>query len=59
MFEVRTIDDGDYRALPLLSRLKLIVHGKKSAYTPRADACQACGLCVIACPERAITLAQR
>jgi ferredoxin len=24
-----------------------------------ADACKACGLCVVACPERAITLQPR
>ncbi len=56
VFEVRTIDEGEYRALPLMIRLKIRVHGKQTAYTPRADACHACGLCVVACPERAITL---
>jgi NAD-dependent dihydropyrimidine dehydrogenase PreA subunit len=56
VFEVRPIADAEYRALPARSRLKLWVHGKKTAYTPRADACQACGLCVVACPENAITL---
>lgn len=59
VFEVRTIDDADYRPLPALARLKVWVHGKKSAYTPRADACQACGLCVVACPESAIGLMRR
>jgi NAD-dependent dihydropyrimidine dehydrogenase PreA subunit len=56
VFEVRVIDEGEYRALPVLARLKLRVHGKKTAYTPHADACHACGLCVVACPEKAITL---
>ena len=56
VFEVRTIDEADYRALALPFRLKLWVHGKRTAYTPRADACEACGLCVAACPEDAITL---
>jgi 4Fe-4S ferredoxin len=41
-----------------LQKLKLRVHGMKVAYTPNADACRACGLCVTACPERAITLAR-
>jgi NAD-dependent dihydropyrimidine dehydrogenase PreA subunit len=56
VFEVRRIDEAEYRALPLLSRLKLRAHGKKTAYAVRADACQACGLCVAACPEDAIAL---
>ena len=56
VFEVRRIDDAEYAALGLVTRFKLLVHGKKTSYTPRADACQACGLCVAACPEKAITL---
>jgi NAD-dependent dihydropyrimidine dehydrogenase PreA subunit len=58
VFEVRRIDETEYRSLPILARLKVWAHGKKTAYTPRADACLACGLCVTACPERAITLAR-
>jgi NAD-dependent dihydropyrimidine dehydrogenase PreA subunit len=58
VFEVRRIDEADYQALPMLARLKVWAHGKRTAYTPRADACLACGLCVTACPERAITLAR-
>ena len=56
VFEVRQIDDAEYRALPVLARVKLFVHGKKTAYTPNAADCRACGLCVVACPEHAITL---
>jgi 4Fe-4S ferredoxin len=56
VFAITRIDDGVYRSLPFLSRLKVRVHGMKTAATPHADACQACGLCVQACPERAIKL---
>ncbi|WP_081103832.1 4Fe-4S dicluster domain-containing protein [Burkholderia anthina] len=59
VFEVRRIDQADYLDLGLMHRLKLRVHGMKVAYTPNADACRSCGLCVTACPERAITLARR
>lgn len=56
VFEVRRIDDADFRSLSFLARLKSRAHKKLTAYTPRADACHACGLCVVACPEKAITL---
>jgi 4Fe-4S ferredoxin len=56
VFEMRRIDDVDYNELGMLARFKLRVHGMQVAYTPNADACRACGLCVSACPERAITL---
>jgi 4Fe-4S ferredoxin len=56
VFEVRLIDDEDFSGLSLLGKLKSRAHGRMSAYTPQADLCQACGLCVVACPEKAITL---
>lgn len=59
VFEVRTIDDADWKALGPLAKLKVWAHGKQTAYTPNADACKACGLCVVACPEKAITLQRR
>ena len=58
VFDIRRIDTADYERLGPLQKFKLRVHGMKVAYTPNADACQACGLCVTACPERAITLAR-
>jgi NAD-dependent dihydropyrimidine dehydrogenase PreA subunit len=56
VFEVGPIDEAVYRSMPVLVRLKLRVHGKRVAHTPRGDACRACGLCVVACPEHAIAL---
>jgi NAD-dependent dihydropyrimidine dehydrogenase PreA subunit len=56
VFEVRRMEEAEFQALPLLSRFKSWVHGKKTAYVVRPNACQACGLCVVACPEKAISL---
>lgn len=56
VFEVRRIDDADFAALGVLGKLKSMAHGRKTAYTPNADACRACGHCVTACPEKAIKL---
>ena len=59
VFEVRRIDDADFAGLSFLGRLKSRAHRRQTAYAPRADACQACGLCVVACPETAIKLERR
>jgi 4Fe-4S ferredoxin len=58
VFAMARIEDKDYRELGLVSRFKLRVHGMQVAYTPNVDACRSCGLCVSACPEKAITLAR-
>jgi NAD-dependent dihydropyrimidine dehydrogenase PreA subunit len=59
VFEVRRIDDADFAALSILGKLKSVAHKRRTAYTPNADACRACGLCVVACPEKAIRLVAR
>ena len=59
VFQVRRIDDADFQALSFLGRLKSRAHGRRTAYTPGVDACRACGLCVVACPEHAIALLPR
>jgi len=58
VFEVRRIDDADFAKLSFLGRLKSRAHQRQTAYLPKADECRACGLCVVACPENAITLVQ-
>jgi NAD-dependent dihydropyrimidine dehydrogenase PreA subunit len=56
VFEVRRLDDADFARLTRLEKLKSMVHGRKSAYAIAGDACRACGLCVVACPEKALSL---
>ncbi len=59
VFEVRRIEDADFAQLGFFAKLKSRAHKRQTAYTPGADRCQACGLCVVACPEDAVTLARR
>jgi NAD-dependent dihydropyrimidine dehydrogenase PreA subunit len=59
VFEVRRMDDADFAALGVFAKLKSVAHRRMTAYTPNADACRACGLCVVACPEKAIELVRR
>ncbi len=59
VFEVRRIDGADFAKLGVLAKLKSIAHGRKTAYTPLAARCEACGKCVEACPEKAIKLARK
>ena len=56
VFEVRRMDDADFAQLSFFAKLKSRAHKRQTAYTPRADRCQACGKCVAACPEKAIKL---
>jgi NAD-dependent dihydropyrimidine dehydrogenase PreA subunit len=56
VFEIRTLTTAERKELSLPGRLKLLVHGGKQAFALRAEVCRACGLCVRACPEKAITL---
>jgi len=56
VFEVGRIADADFARLGMVGKLKSLAHRRKTAHTPRLDACQACGMCVVACPEEALTL---
>lgn len=56
VFAVGKISDADYARLGLLGKLKSLAHGKKTALTPHLADCRACGLCVVACPEKALRL---
>ena len=56
VFEIRVLEPEDRAGLSLIGRFKAFAHGYKQAYAVRADECHACGLCVQACPEKAIKL---
>src|SRR5450432_2633921 len=57
VFEMGVLDAEQKAELPLFPyRLKAWAHGFKQAFAVHAEACQNCGLCVTACPEKAIKL---
>jgi 4Fe-4S ferredoxin len=56
VFEIRKLTPSEREVLPWVSRLKVLAHGGRQAFVVRPDACEACGLCVRACPEHAIRL---
>lgn len=56
VFKIDRMPDEAFAAMPVLVRFKLWAHGRQTAFTPHAEACRACGSCVSACPEQAITL---
>jgi NAD-dependent dihydropyrimidine dehydrogenase PreA subunit len=58
VFRLRKVTAEGKKALPFGPWLKVLVHGGRQAFVVAADECHACGLCVTACPEKAIRLAR-
>jgi 4Fe-4S ferredoxin len=59
VFEMGTLSPEQRKGLSWIGWLKALGHGGRQAFAVHADACHACGLCVTACPEKAIRLARR
>ena len=59
VFELGILPEQDRAGLGVVAKLKGFVHGWKQSFAVNADACRACGLCVAACPEKAIKLERR
>ena len=59
VFAVDTLPPAQRSGLTFKGRLKGYAHRWQQALLVQPQACEACGLCVSACPEDAITLARR
>jgi 4Fe-4S ferredoxin len=56
VFEMQPISDEAYKQLSLTGKIKTVVHGRNKAIVINPEQCHSCGLCVAACPEKAIKL---
>ena len=59
VLEMRAVSDQQFRELFFFGKMKTRAHGRDKAFVFHADRCHACGLCVTACPEKAIKLGRR
>lgn len=58
VFEMGVLPQRERKPLTLIGKMKGFAHGWSQAFAVNAAACEACGLCVKNCPEKAITLAR-
>jgi 4Fe-4S ferredoxin len=58
VFEMGKLDEAQRKTLSTTGRIKSFFHGYRQAFVVRPEDCHACGLCVTACPEKAIKLAR-
>jgi len=56
VFEMGKLTAELKSTLSFAARVKATLHRNRQAFAVLAENCHACGLCVAACPERAITL---
>jgi 4Fe-4S ferredoxin len=56
VFEMQKISDEEVAKLTFIGKLKTRFNGREKAIVINPEQCHACGLCVTACPEKAIKL---
>lgn len=58
VFSIGTLPKEERKGLSLKGNMKGLVHRWQQALLVNPGACEACGSCVKACPEKAVTLAR-
>jgi NAD-dependent dihydropyrimidine dehydrogenase PreA subunit len=58
VFVIDTLPKDQRQALSIVGKIKGFRHNWQQAFAVNADSCHACGMCVPACPEKAITLSR-
>ena len=53
---IAQVPPAERKALSYMTWVKVMAHGGKQAFVVNPESCHACGLCVRACPEKAIRL---
>ncbi|MFL6111197.1 MAG: ferredoxin family protein [Catenulispora sp.] len=56
VFQVRVLTAEEREGMSFVGHVKSFFHGYNQAIVAQPQDCHACGLCVKACPEKAITL---
>ena len=56
VLEIGVLSKAERKELSIIGKFKAFAHAGQQAFVIRPDLCAACGLCVSACPEQAITL---
>jgi 4Fe-4S ferredoxin len=56
VFVLGVLPASERDGLSFIGKMKGFAHGWKQAFMPNVGACEACALCVAACPEDAIRL---
>ena len=59
VFELDILPPDERTGLGFMAKVKGTLNGWKQSFAIHAEACQACGLCITACPEKAIRLERR
>jgi len=59
VFAIQVLTPEDKAGMSTRGRIRAFFHGNRQAFAVRPDQCHGCGLCVKACPEKAIKLRAR